>query len=221
MTSSYFITGTDTNIGKTLVAEALLKLAAANGQSTLGLKPVSAGCEEIDGSWMNDDARTLMLASTIRPDYATVNPVALQEPMAPHIAAEREDMAIAADELAQHCRGQLATADFCVIEGAGGWDVPLNDAESMADLAVAINQPVILVVGMRLGCINHSLLTATAIRAAGLKLAGWVANHVDPQMAAAQENVNALEQRLPAPLLGELPWLDNPASAGHYLRLPE
>ncbi len=221
MTKAFFITGTDTNIGKTLVAETLLRLAAAEGRSTLGLKPVSAGCERHDDVWMNDDARDLMLASTLNPAYSSVNPVALREPMAPHIAAEREGITIDCDALAAHCRQQLATADFCVIEGAGGWQVPLNNSHSMADLAVSIGCPVILVVGMRLGCINHTLLTAAAIESAGLKIAGWVANHVDPDMAVATANVTTLKQRLAAPLLGELPWLEQTAAATDYLQLPQ
>jgi dethiobiotin synthetase len=208
MGKAYFITGTDTGVGKTLVAASLLRLAHEQGMSTLGLKPVAAGCELIDGQWMNDDARVLMEASSVAVDYPTINPVALQEAMAPQIAAEREQRQIRCADLIEHCRPLLDKADFTVIEGAGGWQVPLNNSETMANLAVGLNCPVILVVGIRLGCINHALLTAAAIRQSGLKLAGWVANHIYSGMAVMDENVATLEQRLGAPLTGRLPRQD-------------
>jgi dethiobiotin synthetase len=172
---------------------------------------------------MNKDAQQLMRVSSGKPDYATVNPVALHEPMAPHIAAERENRAIHAGALVQHCKAQLSSADFTVIEGAGGWLVPLNSHETMADIAVGIGCPVILVTGLRLGCINHTLLTAVAIADAGLPLAGWVANHIDPDMAVADANIATLEQRLAAPLLGRVPYMATPdaLSASKYLRLPD
>jgi len=204
MTKAYFIAGTDTGVGKTLVATSLLHLARARGMSTLGLKPVAAGCELIDGQWMNDDARLFMEASSIAVDYQTVNPLALREAMAPHIAAEREQCDVRCAELVEQCKPLLDMADFTVIEGAGGWQVPLNQSETMADLAAGLNCPVVLVVGMRLGCINHALLTAAAIRRDGLQLAGWIANHIDADMAVADENVVALEQRLDAPLTGRI-----------------
>jgi dethiobiotin synthetase len=220
MSQAYFITGTDTAVGKTLVAAALLRLANQQGLSTLGLKPVAAGCELIDGVWMNDDARELMLASSIEPDYQTVNPLALKKAMAPHIAAELENIEIDCDALIEHNKSLLNKADFTVIEGAGGWQVPLNDSTTMADLAVGIGCPVILIVGMRLGCINHALLTAAAITQSGLTLAGWVANTVDTGMAVATENVAALSRRIEAPLLGYLPWLENTGSVESHLKLP-
>jgi dethiobiotin synthetase len=220
MSKAYFIAGTDTGVGKTLVATAMLRLAEQNGLSTLGLKPVSAGCDFVDEQWMNDDARELMLTSTISPAYSNVNPVALRTAMAPHIAAQQENIDIQPAELASHCRAQLGNADFCVIEGAGGWQVPLNDTATMADLAIGIGSPVVLVVGMRLGCINHALLTADAIRHTGLPLAGWVANHIDPTMIAADENVASLQSRLGAPLLGRIPALSNTDLASEYLELP-
>jgi dethiobiotin synthetase len=220
MAKAYFITGTDTGIGKTAIGTGLLRVAREQNLSTLGLKPVSAGCEPVDGIWMNEDARELMLHSTVEPDYATVNPVALREPMAPHIAAEREGMTISAAELIDHCKQHLTTADFTVIEGAGGWLVPVDEIQTMADLAAGLDCPVILVVGMRLGCINHALLTAAAVRSCGLELAGWVANHIDADMPVADENVATLEERLDAPLLGRVPWLEDPGLAHIYLQLP-
>jgi dethiobiotin synthetase len=223
MAQAFFITGTDTGVGKTLIATALLHLARDSGQTTLGLKPVAAGCTLVNGQWMNKDAQQLLRASSGKPDYATVNPVALREPMAPHIAAERENRSMYASELVQHCIAQLSSADFTVIEGAGGWLVPLNAQETMADIAVGIGCPVILVAGLRLGCINHTLLTAAAIAAAGLPLAGWVANHIDPDMAVADANIATLEQRLAAPLLGRVPYMDTPDAlfVSKHLRLPD
>jgi len=208
MGKTYFITGTDTGVGKTLVAASLLRLAHARGLSTLGLKPVAAGCEPSNGQWMNDDARLLMEASSMAVDYAAVNPVALREAMAPHIAAEREGREILCAELVDQYKSLVDQADFTVIEGAGGWQVPLNDTETMANLAAQLNYPVIMVVGIRLGCINHALLTAAAIRQSGLHLAGWVANHIDADMPVADENVRTLERRLDAPLTGRIRWQD-------------
>jgi len=208
MGRAYFITGTDTGVGKTLVAVSLLRLAREQGMSTLGLKPVAAGCELIDGQWINDDARLLLEASSISVDYPAVNPIALQAAMAPHIAAEREQRQIRCADLIEHYRPLIHQADFTVIEGAGGWQVPLNNSETMANLAVGLNCPVVLVVGIRLGCINHALLTAAAIRQSGLELAGWVANHICSDMAVMDENIATLEQRLGAQLTGRLPWQD-------------
>ncbi len=212
MSHAFFVTGSDTAVGKTLVSNALLKLANEQGCRTLGLKPVAAGCYLRDGMQVNEDAWDLMHSASLDMDYPAVNPVALREPMAPHIAARREHIRLQAEPLAEHCRQLLPLADFAVVEGAGGWLVPLNDNETMADLACMLNLPVILVVGLRLGCINHSLLTAAAVRASGLPLAGWVANHIDADMAVAAENVATLDERLDAPLLGEIPWLKNPGA---------
>ncbi|MCP4001096.1 MAG: dethiobiotin synthase [Gammaproteobacteria bacterium] len=205
MNNTFFITGTDTNVGKTHVATLLLEIAHARGLSTLGLKPVSAGCIEHDGQLVNQDAWDLLERSSIKPDYAEVNPVALSEAMAPHIAAEQEGKLLNAGELAAHCRQMSKQAEFVVIEGAGGWQVPINTTETMADIAVSIGCPVVLIVGIRLGCLNHALLSAEAIQNSGLRLAGWVANLIDNDMAVASENITALEQRLHAPCIGTLP----------------
>ena len=214
MSKAFFVTGTDTAVGKTLIARALLKLAHDAGRHALGLKPVSAGCELRDDILANDDAWYLMQESSGTPSYEDVNPVALKEAMAPHIAAEREGRTLTVDSLVEHCRPLIDSADFTVIEGAGGWDVPLNETESMADLAAALGHPVILVVGIRLGCLNHSLLTARTIREHGLELAGWVANRIDPHMPVADENIAALEERLACPLLGTVPWQEDVSIAG-------
>jgi len=212
MSRVFFITGTDTAVGKTLVANALIKLANDRGLSTRGLKPVAAGCYLRDGLQVNEDAWDLMHIASVKSDYKTVNPAALREPMAPHIAAEREGVRLDANALVEHCAALLPTADFTVIEGAGGWLVPLNEAETMADIAIKLNTPVILVVGLRLGCINHALLTAAAVRSAGLKMAGWVANCIDPEMAVPKENIAALKERLGPPLLGVIPPMENPSA---------
>ena len=223
MSRAFFITGTDTAVGKTVVAAALLQNANAAGLATLGLKPVAAGGIVRDGEMTNDDAWALMQLSSLHPDYAIVNPVALEAAIAPHIAAETEGVELDATALAKHCREQAAASEFCVIEGAGGWCVPLNAAETMADLAVAIGFPVIIVVGVRLGCINHSLLTAAAIRASGLEVAGWVANELAAAMPAVDANIATLEARLGAPLLGRIPWLNEPSAsaAAAYLSLDQ
>lgn len=223
MTRAFFVAGTDTEVGKTLIATALLHAARERGLSTLGLKPVSAGCVEHHGQWVNDDALALQAESSLRPEYAVVNPLALQPAIAPHIAAAAAGLQISAKALIEHCRQALAThaPDFAVVEGAGGWLVPLNYSETMADLAAGVGLPVILVVGMRLGCLNHSLLTATAIGAAGLELAGWVANFPQP-MRDARANVEALRERLTAPCVGCVPSLAgeiSPAAAAGHLDL--
>ncbi|MEH6651742.1 MAG: dethiobiotin synthase [Motiliproteus sp.] len=213
MAQRYFIAGTDTDVGKTFTAAALLQAAQQQGYRSLGLKPVAAGAEAVDAGGnrdglANEDAIVLMQHSSVKLSYDQVNPVLLQQPIAPHIAAQREGKNLTVDRLAGYCRGALMTpADLVLVEGAGGWRVPLNRSQSMADLARELNLPVILVVGMRLGCLNHALLTAEAIVADGLPLAGWVANRVDPQMSCYEENLETLKNQLRAPLLAELPYL--------------
>lgn len=211
MARAFFVTGTDTGVGKTLVSAALLYAARTRGWRSIGLKPVAAGTVLRDGQPVNEDALWLQAAATVRLDYSQVNPVALRWPMAPHLAAAQEGMRIEVRTLAEHCRDIARTGhDLLVTEGAGGWLVPLNERETMADLARTLGWPVILVVGMRLGCLNHALLTAAAIRASGLQLAGWVANTLDPAMDALDTNIAALDERLGAPRLGTLPWLGDP-----------
>ncbi len=208
MARAFFVTGTDTGVGKTLVSAALLRAAAARGWRAIGLKPVAAGAFLRDGRQVNDDALLLQASASVALDYAQVNPVVLKQAVAPHLAAAEEGMRIDVAALAEHCRdiGRLAH-DLLLVEGAGGWLVPLNEHETLADLARLLGWPVILVVGMRLGCLNHALLTAAAIRASGLKLAGWVANVVEPGMTALEANIAALDARLGAPRLGTIPAL--------------
>lgn len=207
---AFFVTGTDTGVGKTCITAGLLQAANSRGLTTAALKPVAAGCERTPEGLRNEDA--LLLQSVVNPplDYEQINPVALEPAIAPHIAALEARRPLSTDRLAGYCRGVLGQADFTVVEGAGGWRVPLNPAETLADLARQLNLPVILVVGVRLGCLNHALLTAEAIARDGLPLAGWVANVLEPDMPRLRENVDALGQRLRAPFLGWVPTLSSP-----------
>tara|TARA_B110000444_G_C18811966_1_gene583105 strand:- start:137 stop:808 length:672 start_codon:yes stop_codon:yes gene_type:complete len=211
MSKRYFIAGTDTDVGKTFVAESLLLSANNAGYSTAGCKPIAAGCDE---NMHNPDALALMSAMSIDMSYQQVNPVVLKESIAPHIAAQHEDRNIRAAQLAVYCEGVfMHYTDLTLVEGAGGWRVPLNSRETMADLAKALQIDVILVVGMRLGCISHAILTAEAIRADGLNLRAWVANRIDPDMDCYSENVATLKNVLGAPLLAEIPWIDSSDSS--------
>ncbi|MBS3911433.1 MAG: dethiobiotin synthase [Hydrogenophaga sp.] len=201
-----FVTGTDTGVGKTLVSAALLHTLARHHARVVGMKPVAAGLVLQGGEWVAEDARALRAASTVAVPPALDNPVALPEPLSPHLAAARAGRRVGVAELVAAHRELRGLADVVLVEGSGGWRVPLNENETLADLAVALALPVVLVVGLRLGCLNHALLTAEAIRADGLQLAGWVANTVDPAMVCRDENIATLCQRLGAPLLGVVPW---------------
>jgi len=202
----YFIAGTDTEVGKTFVSEVLLNAAKSFGLTSLGLKPVAAGAEEVSGNWVNEDALRLREASSENLPYSVVNPVCLQAPLSPHIAALRENKTLRVDTLQSSLQAGLEhPSDVILVEGAGGWRVPVNEDETMADLAKGLNMPVILVVGMRLGCINHALLSAEAIRNDGLQIKGWVANHIDSEMHALEENLLTLRKKLGAPQLGFIP----------------
>jgi dethiobiotin synthetase len=220
MSRTWFVTGTDTEVGKTAISCALLALAKSQGLSTAAVKPVAAGC---DANGHNEDALQLQAAMTADLPYEQVNPVALQEAIAPHLAAQREGRKVQVSRLAGLCRGvMLGRYDVVLIEGAGGWRVPLNSRETLADLAVQLQAEVILVVAMRLGCINHALLSAEAIRRDGLRLVGWVANQCGVRMVCHDENLDTLKNLLPAPLLGEVPLLTpfSPVEASQSLKLP-
>jgi dethiobiotin synthetase len=219
MTRTFFVTGTDTEVGKTAISCALLKAASARGLGTAAIKPVAAGCDE---HGRNDDALQLMACMTTGMDYQQVNPVALQAAVAPHIAAQQEGRRLQVSRLAGLCRGVMSQgAEFVLVEGAGGWRVPVGPRETLADLARTLQVGVIMVVGMRLGCINHALLTAEAIQRDGLLLAGWVANQPGEPMACHAENLDTLRSLLPAPLLGEMPHLApfDPVIAATHLDL--
>lgn len=220
MTDTFFVTGTDTDVGKTAVAAGLLLVARKAGLRTAAIKPVAAGCDE---QGHNEDALLLQRVITEPLLYEQVNPVALRESVAPHIAARREARTLRSSHLAGFCRGvMMGSADFVLVEGAGGWRVPLSGRETLAHLARELQCPVILVVAMRLGCINHALLTAEAIRADGLALAGWVANTPGAKMSCYRENLETLGELLAAPLLGEIPCLEDcsPEAVSQYLSLP-
>jgi dethiobiotin synthetase len=204
---AFFITGTDTNVGKTLVAAGLLVAAKNKGLTTAALKPVAAGCEKTDEGLRNSDALLLQSVITQSLAYDQINPYALKAAIAPHIAAQQEKRRLSVDRLSGICRGVLSSAQFLLVEGAGGWRVPLNARETLADLAKNLELPVIIVVGIRLGCINHALLTFEAIARDGLSVAGWVANCVDADMPVLQENIDSLRARLPIPCLGVVPYL--------------
>jgi dethiobiotin synthetase len=213
MTKSFFIAGTDTGVGKTFVSCALLEAAASQGLSTLGLKPMAAGCEQVDIGegklqWQNEDAQQLMQHSTLVLPYIQVNPVALKAAASPHIAAALENKTITAARMEGVCRGALMLRpDFALVEGAGGWRVPISPRETMADLAKLLALEVILVVDLRLGCLNHAMLTAESLRRDGLKLAAWVGNRSSEDvMDYEQENIATLVSALDAPLLGCLPF---------------
>lgn len=209
-----FITGTDTDAGKTVVATHLLHALAFAGYRTAALKPLAAGADNIASTLRNDDAVQLQAAATELHSYETVNPYLFAEAIAPHIAASNENRNIDFDECVARCMPLLESdADVVVVEGAGGWLVPVNDQYTMADLAVALDMQVVLVVGLKLGCINHALLTAAAIEKAGLTLLGWVANHLHEDMCESRANVVSLTARIKSPLLAELPFSSSIESA--------
>jgi dethiobiotin synthetase len=206
--TQYFITGTDTGIGKTYITTGLLKLFEDRGLSTLGLKPVASGCDLIDGALQNEDALLLQQTSSLQVDYDTINPFAFEEPIAPHLAARKAGTRLNVETLSQTLLNTWIQhpSDITLIEGAGGWLVPLNETETLADLVIALNLPVILVVGMRLGCINHALLTYEVMKQQKINLKGWMANCIDPSMQALDENIETLKQKIEVPCLGVIPW---------------
>jgi dethiobiotin synthetase len=203
MKQIFFITGTDTHVGKTFIACRLLQAAKKQGLCALGLKPVAAGAELVDGILKNDDAILLQQNSSVALPYADINPWCFADPVAPHIAAQKNGSRLDATNIADTLRNTIAgtAANYIVIEGAGGWRVPLNASETLADVVKQLQIPVILVVGMKLGCINHALLTAEAIQRDGLALVGWIASDGGQPMPALQENITTLSERLSAPQL--------------------
>ena len=223
MNQAYFVTGTDTEIGKTTIAAGLLRAARLQGLSTAAAKPVASGCVKTAEGLRNDDALTLLGECSLPLAYAEINPFAFEPAIAPHLAAREAGVQLdVAGLLPAVQRIVQKGADFTLVEGAGGWRVPLAGAENLSDLARALGLPVILVVGVRLGCINHAVLSAEAIARDGLQLAGWVANIVDPQTSRLQDNLATLAERLPAPCLGQVPYLfePSPAAVAEHLRLP-
>lgn len=208
MAYAYFVTGTDTEVGKTTIAAGLLHAARLRGLSTAAAKPVASGCTRTTEGLRNDDALTLLAQCSLPLRYEEVNPLAFEPAIAPHLAAREVGVTLTVASLLEPARSVLALgADFSLVEGAGGWRVPLAGEENLSDLAIALGLPVILVIGVRLGCINHALLSAEAIKRDGLKLAGWVANIVDPHTARLEENLATLAERMPAPCVGRVPRL--------------
>lgn len=220
MAKGIFVTGTDTEVGKTRTSAALLHWCAQQGWRSAGFKPVAAG---LDAAGINEDVQMLRAAGSLALTDAEVGPLQFQAACAPHIAAALEGQTIAMPLLVQKAQALAARAEVLVVEGVGGFCVPLGPDADTADLAVALGYPVILVVGLRLGCISHALLTAEAIRARGLPLAGWIANTVDPQMAHLQANIDTLshelQRRHQAPCLGVVPRLADasPGAAAAHL----
>jgi len=207
MAQSYFVIGTDTNVGKTYVTSALIKHFVAQGLQTAGMKPVASGCELNDkNELINEDVTALISASNIYAELDLINPYRFAPAIAPHIAAEQAGVEIDLAVISRAYDRLKDLADVVIVEGAGGFCVPLNNAKTLADLALQLNIPMILVVGMRLGCINHALLTVEAIQARGLKLAGWVANEIVPNFAMFDENLSSLQQRIVAPCLSVVRW---------------
>jgi dethiobiotin synthetase len=204
---SYFVTGTDTSVGKTLVSCALLHAFAAQGKRVVGFKPVAAGCDDHD---QNDDVQKLRAVSNVMASYGQINPYCFFMPIAPHLAAHNSGTRIELARILTSYSELAGQADEVIIEGAGGLMVPLNEELNGADLVEALGVPVIIVVGMRLGCLNHALLTQQALRSYSPQCAGWVANVLDPAMPFLQQNIEALRERMTAPLLGIIPYQAEP-----------
>jgi dethiobiotin synthetase len=229
MSTAYFVTGTDTGVGKTRASCALLRALAeqlgpqlGRPAKVVGMKPVAAGCDWVDGQWLNEDVVQLRAASTLQVPPAFDNPYALPDPMSPHIAARMAGQRIDLGHIEASFHALRAQADAVVVEGAGGFIVPLHEGAdgaqggdvNSADLAQALGLPIVMVVGLRLGCLNHALLTQEAILSRGLTLAGWIANQIDPDMAQVDANVATLQRLIRAPIWGRWGW-----GAPPYLQL--
>jgi dethiobiotin synthetase len=213
-----FVAGTDTGIGKTHASALLLRAHRALGRRAVGMKPVASGCRQTPDGPRSEDAEALIAASAPAPSYASCNPFALPLAIAPHLAAREAGVSIALAPIAAAYRTLSAGADRVVVEGVGGWMVPFSDALMQADIVRALELPVVVVVGLRLGCINHALLTVRAIRDDGCTLAGWIANRIDPAMEHADANIETLRERIAAPLLGVI---DHASDAGEAASLAQ
>lgn len=219
----WFITGTDTEVGKTVASIALLQAARTAGLRTAGYKPVASGCDITPAGIRNSDALALQRYSSLELDYEQVNPLAFIEPTSPHIVSAEEGRPITFATLSAGLHALEQQAEWVLVEGAGGWFTPLSETQTYADWVEAEQLPVILVVGVKLGCINHAMLTAEAVKARGLRLAGWIANDIQPPGKRHVEYITSLRQRIDAPFLGEIPYLTSEAQhadCGRYLTLP-
>ncbi|WP_371183056.1 dethiobiotin synthase [Xanthomonas sacchari] len=208
--SAFYVTGTDTGIGKTIASTALLHALRARGQRAVGMKPVASGCTREADGWRNEDALALQDASAPRPHYDDLNPYALPLPLAPELAAADAGVQLELAPIAAAFDRLRAQADVVVVEGVGGWAAPLSATLDQADLARALRLPVVLVVGLRLGCLNHARLSAAAIAADGLQCIGWIGNEIDPAMDRIDDNMAMLRARLPMPCWGRLPYRPQP-----------
>lgn len=208
MGQSYFVLGTDTHVGKTYIASALVKHFVAQDLKTIGMKPIASGCEVNEkNELINQDVTALVSESNVSADLDLINPYRFAPAIAPHLAADQLGVSIDINKI-KHAYEKLSNlAEVVIVEGAGGFLVPLNKTETLADLAVQLNLPIVLVVGIKLGCINHALLTVEAIKSRGLILSGWVANQIDPNMSMFDENVTSLKQRIAAPCLSVVCWM--------------
>ncbi|QIA62917.1 ATP-dependent dethiobiotin synthetase BioD [Vibrio astriarenae] len=221
MINAFFIAGTDTDVGKTVASKAILQAMNAEGKRTIGYKPVAAGSEKTEEGVRNSDARHLHSVSTVEVTYEDVNPYPLLLPASPHIASKAEginiEFSLISDKLEQHKQ----KADVVLVEGAGGWRVPVNDTDSFSSWVKEEKLPVVLVVGIKLGCLSHAILTAESIIADGLDIVGWVANRVNPGIENYAEVIKCLETRIPAPKMGEIPYTPNPKrkNLGKYIDL--
>lgn len=220
--NSVFVTGTDTGAGKTMASTALLHALRAQGLHAVGMKPVASGCDATAEGWRNEDALALQSASDPVPAYVDLNPYALPQPLAPEIAAREAGVEITLEPILAAFERLRAQADVIVVEGVGGWAAPLTATLDQRHLVEALGLPVVLVVGMRLGCLNHARLTARAVLADGARLVGWIANEVDPQMERRDENFALLQSRMPVPCWGRLPYAPaaDARALARYLTLP-
>jgi len=219
--AGYFITGTDTGCGKTEISLGLMQLLQAQGQTVLGMKPIASGAEQTPNGLRNEDALKLQAQGSLDLPYSAINTFAYEPPIAPHLAAAQAGETIDLNLIAAHYTALSAQADSVIVEGVGGWRVPLNDTQAVSDLAVMLGLPVVLVVGLKLGCINHAVLSVESILSSGANLVGWVGNVVERDMLVLEENVGTLKGMIAAPCLGVVPYCDKPSAEGiaAYLNL--
>ncbi len=221
MIDAFFIAGTDTDVGKTVASKAILQALAHKGFNTIGYKPVAAGSEKTEQGWRNDDALHLQKAATVEVDYDDINPYALELPTSPHIAAKHAQVTIEYDVLSEKLAQHKERSDVVLVEGAGGWRVPVSDTDNLSTWVKKEQLPVVLVVGIKLGCLSHALLTAEVIRADGLNLVGWVANRVNPGTEHYADIIEMLEERLETPKIGEIPYVPSAkrSELGKYINI--